>query len=75
MTRIYRFLYSDEDLEDADRQTSSLAGMAVTLLVVVVSLFLLRELHHKAMIEDCLLAGRANCDAVVASLNAPLRPR
>ena len=69
MSRIYRFFYSDDEIEAADRQTASLAGLAVTLLIVVVSLFLLRELHNKGAIEDCLLAGRNNCDAVVASLH------
>ena len=75
MTRIYRLIASDEDHEDEDRQTASLAGMAVTLLIVVVCLFLLRELHNKAAIEDCLLAGRNNCDTVVARLNGTTFPR
>jgi hypothetical protein len=76
MAKIYRLVVSEDDpetVEDrkaADRQTASLAGMAITLLVVVASLFLLKELHNKAMIEDCLLAGRSNCDAVVAGLYA-----
>jgi hypothetical protein len=68
MARIYRFIFSDEDRQASDRQTASLAGMAVTLLIVVVCLFLLKELHNKAAIEDCLLAGRNNCDAIVARL-------
>jgi hypothetical protein len=42
---------------------------------VVVCLFLLRELHNKAAIEDCLLAGRNNCDSVVARLNDTTYPR
>jgi hypothetical protein len=75
MARIYRLILSDDDYADADRQTASLAGMAVTLLIVVVCLFLLRELHNKGAIEDCLLAGRSNCDAVVAMLNGPTYPR
>lgn len=75
MTRIYRFVFSDDDLEAGNRQTASLAGMAVTLLIVVVCLFLLRELHKKAAIEDCLLAGRNNCDVIVAAHYSPSRPR
>jgi hypothetical protein len=75
MTRIYRLILSDQDHEDADRQSASLAGMAVTLLIVVVCLFLLRELHNKAAIEDCLLAGRSNCDSIVAKLNGTSYPR
>ena len=57
-----------EDQESADRQTASLAGVAITLLLLVVGLFLVRELHDKAMIEDCLLSGRSNCDAVLNNL-------
>ena len=50
--------------EDADRQTASLAAVAVTLLLLVIGLFLVRVLHHTATIEDCLLSGRTNCITV-----------
>ncbi len=53
-----------EEQEAANRQTASLAGVAITLLLLVVGLFLVRELHAKAAIEDCLMAGRSNCDLV-----------
>ena len=75
MARVHRLIFTDDTHEDADRQTASLAGMAVTLLIVVVCLFLLRELHNKAAIEDCLLAGRNNCDRVLAVLNGHTYPR
>ena len=60
-----------DDIEDqaaADRQTASLAGVAITLLLLVAGLFLVHVLHNKAMIEDCLLSGRSNCDAVLSNL-------
>jgi uncharacterized membrane protein len=57
----------DEDDEAANRQTASLAGVAITLLLLVVGLFLVRELHAKAAIEDCLISGRINCDMLVQS--------
>jgi len=57
-----------EDQEAADRQTASLAGVAITLLLLVVGLFLVHTLHNKAMVEDCLLSGRTNCDAVLTNL-------
>jgi hypothetical protein len=67
MPRTYRFLLSgDDEQAEADRQTTSLAGMAVALLLVVVGLFLIRELHAKTVVEDCLLAGRHDCDVVLA---------
>ena len=54
----------DEEEKAADRQTASLGGVAITLLL---GLFLVRELHAKGMIEDCLMAGRTNCDQLVTS--------
>jgi len=66
MTRIVRLRFGgDDDQEGADRQTTSLAGLAVALFLVVIGLFLVRQLHAKAVIEDCLLSGRSNCDVVL----------
>jgi uncharacterized membrane protein len=69
MPRIVRLSFAgDDDQEGADRQTASLAGLAVALLLVVIGLFLVRQLHAKAAIEDCLLSGRSNCDLVMAAV-------
>ncbi len=57
----------EQDHREADRQTASLAGLAVALLMVVIGLFLVRALHAAAAAEDCLLAGRPNCPLVVAA--------
>ncbi|HUN38735.1 MAG TPA: hypothetical protein VMU81_00445 [Acetobacteraceae bacterium] len=68
-----RWLDDAEAEEEANRQTASLAGIAITLLLLVIGLFLIRELHTKAQIEDCLMAGRANCDILVhAALWSPM---
>jgi len=61
-------LETDAEEEAANRQTASLGGVAVTLLLLVVGLFLVHELHAKAVIEDCLMSGRLNCDLLVGSL-------
>ena len=37
----------------------------MAVLTVVAGLFLVTQLRDKARIEDCLLAGRTNCDAVL----------
>ena len=68
MSKIYRLIYTDTDREDADRRTLSLAGLAISLLVVVICVFLLKQLHSKSTLEDCLMAGRYNCDALIARL-------
>ncbi len=57
---------TEEDRKAADRQTTSLAGLAVALLLVVIGLFLVRELHAASVVQDCVLTGRANCPLVLA---------
>ena len=52
--------------KEADRQTASLAGIAVALVLVVIGLFLVHRLYLKASLEDCLMSGRQNCDTQVA---------
>ena len=54
----------DEEAEE-NRVTASLAGLVVALVLVVAGLFLVQHLRQKALVEDCLLSGRINCDAVV----------
>ncbi len=56
----------DEAAEE-DRLTASLAGLAVALLLVVAGLFLIQHLRDKALVEDCLMSGRFNCDSVLGS--------
>jgi hypothetical protein len=50
----------------ADRQTGSLAGLAVTLLLVVVGLYLVDALRACAATQDCVLSGRSGCAVVTA---------
>jgi len=62
-----RFQSDGEAREAADRQSLSLAGLAVTLAVLVVGVFLVRHLAHTTKVEDCLMAHRMNCDKVAAA--------
>lgn len=68
------WLSEDEAQEEADRQTASLAGVAVTLLLLVLGVFLVHELQAKAEVEDCLLAGRTNCDILLPTAPADAVP-
>ncbi len=59
---------SDEaEQQEANRVTTSLAGLALALLLVVVGLFLVQHLRDKARLEDCLMSGRMNCDQLLAT--------
>ena len=54
-----------EQQAEIDRQTASLAGLALTLALIVLGLFLVHELQAKSRLEDCLLSGRTNCPVAV----------
>lgn len=68
MAPMYRlgFRKTDAERDEQDRQTSALLGLALTLALVVAGLFLVQHLHKVSAIEDCLLAGRSNCDVLVS---------
>ncbi len=59
--------WQDSELEDRveQRQTKGLIGIAVILLLLIAGLFLVQHLRAIAMVEDCLMAGRHDCDGMV----------
>jgi hypothetical protein len=52
----------------AHRRTSSLAGFAITLAIVVLALGIVRKLQVRCLIEDCILAGGSECQHVGENL-------
>lgn len=63
-----------ESAEAANRQTRSLAGLAITLAVLVFAVFLVKQLAQTTRVEDCLMAMRNNCDKfVTATRGTPAR--
>jgi hypothetical protein len=52
---------------DAERQTKALAGLALILALALIGFYLIIQLRAVAGIEDCLLAQRTNCDALINS--------
>jgi hypothetical protein len=53
--------FAEAELKSANRQTASLAALAMTLLLIVVSLYLVDKLRAEAAFEDCTLAGHVMC--------------
>jgi hypothetical protein len=49
----------------ANRQTASLAALALLLALVVTALFLVERLRLEAQRQDCLLTGRNFCEAIL----------
>ncbi len=60
MRQVRRSASEDQD-GGADRQTASLAALAVILLLVVIGLALVQQLRAAAGFEDCVLSGRSDC--------------
>jgi hypothetical protein len=71
MAPIYRLSFrppaAEREEKDAAETSRSagLAGIAITLALLVIGLFLINELHHASQVEDCFLVGRTNCDVMV----------
>jgi hypothetical protein len=55
----------DHDDGDGERRTRGLMALALVLLLGLAASYLVRELRKEGAIEDCLLAGRTNCDALL----------
>jgi hypothetical protein len=56
-----------ERQEEDERFTRSLAGLAVTLLLALIGLWLAEALAAESKLEDCLLQGRMNCERIELS--------
>lgn len=68
MRKILRDEPEDWDADgDAERQTKALAGVAFILALAIVGFYLVIHLRAVAKVEDCLLAQRSNCDALIGS--------
>jgi hypothetical protein len=67
--RRHHWLEDRTDDEVAQRRTAGLVGIVIILLLLVSGLFLVQHLRSAALIEDCLMAGRRNCDALVTARN------
>ncbi len=52
----------DDRAQGPNRQTASLAGLALALALLVGGLYLVHVLHAKSKMEDCLMSGRRDCD-------------
>jgi hypothetical protein len=53
--------------EDADSQgsrTPAMAGLAIAVVLLVVGLWLARELTAASKMQDCLMSGRTNCNVI-----------
>ncbi len=51
--------------DDGPRQTRGLMALALVLGLALAASYLIERLRKEGQVEDCLFAGRSNCDAVI----------
>ena len=73
MPRMPRLAALEDDQKAANRQTESLAGLALTIALIIASLFLIKSLQKSTAMEDCLMAGRLSCGMPAFSQGATTR--
>jgi hypothetical protein len=62
---VHRPLVNETDRQQvANRQTQGLLGIAITLVLLIVGLFLVQQLRSSGRLEDCMMSGRTNCRPV-----------
>jgi len=55
-------------MDDDARQTTSLAGLATVLLLVVLSLVVVRKLQVRSMLEACAMSQAPGCETAADDL-------
>jgi hypothetical protein len=52
--------------EPAGNRRGAIAGLAIAVVLLVVGLWLARELTASSKMQDCLMSGRSNCAIIPA---------
>jgi hypothetical protein len=60
------FLKTMTDPELGGNRRGAIAGLAVAVVLLVVGLWLSRELTASSKLQDCLMSGRTNCAIIPA---------
>jgi len=50
--------------EPKENRTPAIAGLAIAVVLLVVGLWLARELTAASKMQDCLMSGRTNCNQI-----------
>ena len=54
------------DPEQGGNRRGAIAGLAIAVVLLVVGLWLSRELTASSKMQDCLMSGRTNCNVIPA---------
>jgi hypothetical protein len=57
-------LNSSKPESPRENRTPAMAGLAIAVVLLVVGLWLARELRAASKMQDCLMSGRTNCNVI-----------
>ena len=57
----------DHDDDDKNQDAKTLAGLAVAIILVALTVFLLTKLKEGTALLDCIASGRKNCVTIDTS--------
>lgn len=52
------------DPEPGGSRRGALAGLLIAAILLVIGLWLARELRSASQIQDCVMSGRSNCQPI-----------
>ena len=50
--------------EPQENRRPAIAGLAIAVVLLIVGLWLARELTAASKMQDCLMSGRTNCNVI-----------
>jgi hypothetical protein len=53
-----------EEPEPKENRAPAIAGLLIAVVLLVVGLWLARELTAASKMQDCLMSGRTNCNQI-----------
>jgi hypothetical protein len=53
-----------EEPEPKENRTPAIAGLLIAVILLVVGVWLARELTAASKMQDCLMSGRTNCNQI-----------
>jgi hypothetical protein len=62
----FRIFLAMADPEQGGNRRGAIAGLAIAVVLLVVGLWLARELTATSKMQDCLMSGRSNCNVIPA---------
>jgi hypothetical protein len=54
----------DPEQDGSESRAPAIAGLAIAVVLLVVGIWLAHELTAASKMQDCLMSGRTNCNAI-----------